>query len=81
MTDTTSRAQLLAEAKALEDMGGDWTLAHAAAFARCSVTFLVRSDCPKHQRRLNGVKGKLQPYLVPAEVRAWDDARKVKEAA
>lgn len=75
------RVKLLAEAKLLEDMAGDWSLAHGAAYARCSVDYLTRSDCPKHYRRLNGTKGKLQPYLIPAEVRAWHEARKVKEDA
>jgi hypothetical protein len=80
--DTPDRkASLLAEAKILEEMGGDWTLAHGAAFERCSVGYLTRSDCPKHYRRLNGEKGKLQPYLIPAEVRAWGAARKVRDEA
>lgn len=74
-----TKAALLAEAKILEDMRGDWTLAHGAAFANCSVSYLTRSECPKHYRTLNGVKGKRQPYLVPAEVRAWDASRKINE--
>lgn len=76
-----SKADLLAEAKILEEMRGDWTVEHAAAFARCSASYLTRSDCPKHYRTLNGVKGKLQPFLIPAEVRAWDASRKINEAA
>lgn len=74
-----STAHLLAEAKLLEEMAGDWTLAHAAAFCRCSVSYLNRSDCPKHYRRLNGEKGKVQPFCKPAEVRQWDAAREVRE--
>jgi hypothetical protein len=82
MTDSrpdTRKAALLAEAHLLEEMRGDWDLAHGAAYARCSVSYLIRSDCPKHYRRLNGTKGKLQPYLIPSEVRAWDAGRKVRD--
>ena len=77
---TGGRAELLREAKALEDMGGEWSLAHAAAFCMRSVSYLTRSDCPKHYKKGQGVKGKRIVVLVPAEVRAWWAQQNVEAA-
>ena len=76
-----TREELLREADLLERMGGDWDLAHAGAYCRCSADYIRRSDCPKHYRRLNGTKGKVQPYCKPAEVKAWNASRDVEVAA
>lgn len=67
-----AKAELLAEAKILEEMRGEWTLAHAAAFCNRSSAYLARSECPKHRRlQQGGVKGKTSVVCLPAEVRAW----------
>ena len=73
----TDKTQLLIEAKALEELGAEWTQAHAAAFCNCSTSFLRRSSCPKHHKTGHGTGEKMQLVYLPAEVRAWNASRRV----
>lgn len=78
MTKAITRAELLHEAKLLEELGAEWLPAHAAAFCNRSTSFLRRSSCPKVLKHGQGVKGKTSVVYLPADVRAWNAAQ-VKE--
>lgn len=67
-----TKVELLAEARAIEEAGGEWRLKHAAAVLGYSVSFLRRSDCPKHIELDTKI-----PWIIPAEARAWKAARLV----
>lgn len=71
------KTKLLIEAKALDEIGAEWTQAHAAAFCNISTSFLRRSSCPKHFKVGHGPKGKMQVVYLPHEVRVWNAARRV----
>lgn len=65
-----TRADVLADALAVERAGGTWSIEHVAAFTGLGVSVLHRSDCPRdHERSLTGVRPRL--VFVPAKVRAW----------
>lgn len=75
-----SRVELLQEAALLAQLGGEWEVAHAAAFCTVSESFIYRSDCPrieKHGQR--DVKGKPMVRFNPADVKQWN-ARRTKAA-
>jgi hypothetical protein len=70
------RLKLLLEAKALEDLGADWSIQHAAAVCGCSASLLYRADIPRVERRgERGVKGKPMLSFRPSVVRAWNESR------
>lgn len=71
-----SRTELLQEALLLEQMNGEWTIAHAAAFCMCSETFIYRSSCVKLKKDGDrNIAGKSMIRLLPADVRSWNNAR------
>lgn len=77
-----SRTELLQEALLLEQMGGEWTMAHAAAFCMCSESFLYRSSCVKLKKKGDrDIAGKPMIRLLPADVRAWNTGRTLRDAA
>lgn len=71
-----TRAELLQEAMLLEQMGAEWDVDHVAAFARVSVSYVYKSQCPRVHKRTEGqVSGKGRVAFIPKAVRAWNDAR------
>lgn len=80
-TRRKTRAELLAEAHLLEQMQGEWTVAHVAAFCTVSESFIYRCDCPRIEKEgVRGIKGKTMPRFNPAEVRAWNATRNKRVA-
>lgn len=76
-----TKAEILGEAKVLEEMGGEWLPAHAAAFCNVSASFLRRSSCPKLLKAMSGITGNHRVTYKPADVRAWNEARTVERCA
>lgn len=81
MSAKRSRVELLQEAKALEEMGGEWLPAHAAAFCNVSESFLRRSSCPKLKKAGAGVTQNHLIAYLPADVRQWNASRTVERVA
>lgn len=72
---SAERVALLEEAAAIERVGGDWRLRHAAVVTGYSESFIRRSDCPRYYDMDTKT-----PFLKPAEVKTWKAARLVSAA-
>jgi hypothetical protein len=68
-----TRADLVAEAHALEQAGCVWQMKHAQAITGYSDSYIRNSSCPKERERLQGrgTKGRDRVVFDPAKVRAW----------
>jgi hypothetical protein len=71
----SDRVKLIAEARAIEEAGGQWRVRHAAAVTGYSHSFLRRSDCPRLYDVSGGSTTKATVWYHPAEVRAWKAGR------
>jgi hypothetical protein len=71
----SKRVKLMAEARAIEEAGAEWRVAHAAAVTGYSESFLRRSDCPRLYDVSGGSTTKASVWYDPAEVRAWKAKR------
>ena len=69
------RVKLMAEARAIEEAGGQWRVRHASAVTGYSDSFLRRSDCPRLYDVSGGSTTKATVWYDPAEVRAWKAGR------
>lgn len=69
---TIDRVKLLAEAKAIEDAGGDWEVAHAAAVLGVARSTLYKIPYIMRRAVHPMGKGRGRPVRVPpAVVRMW----------
>ena len=69
---TIDRAQLLAEAKLIEDAGGDWDVAHAAAVLGVARSTFYRIGYIMRRAVYPTGKGRGRPVRIPPSVvRLW----------
>lgn len=75
------RSELLQEALLLEQLGSEWTAAHAAAVCTVSENYIYHSDCPRVVKQgTRSVKGRGRVRFIPADVKEWNDRRTQKAA-
>jgi len=71
-----NRLALLQEAAALEQLGGEWSVEHVAAFCLVSVSSIYRSDCPRIEKSgPRAIHGRSIIRFDPKAVRVWNASR------